>query len=159
MHDSTDETKALARLEASVFDLSTQDDVNTALDLLHRAQLAASRARDIKSLCEGKLAEWIDKNGEINLGEVRYYVGTTKTHKPKDIRGAVADLLDACHGDLDAFCDLLSSNPFKCGEVKKALQDKFEQSFLTEFKLDLRTGKPARELKQVNTRFLPKETK
>jgi hypothetical protein len=147
--------EALIHLGAEVEDLAEGDSLDRALDLFHRVEIVASMVREIKSKCAEQLAKWIEKNGEITMGDVRYYVGTTKSHKPHDLRYALHRTLEAVGGDLDALADALSSDAFKAGHAKKILGEHFDEVFATTEKLDLRTGKPARELKVVNTKFLP----
>jgi len=151
------DTTALATLRNEVSDLSTEDSRDRAIDLYMRAEVALGMAREIKSIVAEKLAEWIDQNGEITVGDIRYYVGKSKTQKPRDLREVADRVLTAVAGDLDAFVDVLAANAFKPGAAKKLLGDQFDEVFETTEKLDLRTGKPARELKVVNTKFLPRE--
>lgn len=148
------DTQALVALDNQVSDLTLEENLDTVIDLYHRSIAVLSVAKEVKEKAAQKLAQWIEKNGEFTIGEIRYYVGVTKDYKPTSMRAAVDALLTATGGDLDAFIEALSSNAIKPGHARKVLGEQFESVFVTTEKLDVLTGKPKRELKSVDQRYL-----
>ena len=79
-----------------------------------------------------------------------------KTTKCVDVPQAVHDIFDDCGGDLETFAGHLVAQPFKHGAVGKLMTEtNFKKLFITETKLDLKTGKAKRKLAAVDQRFVP----
>lgn len=92
---------------------------------------------------------WIDKNGEIEEGEKRWYVGTVTNRKCKDVRKALDAILTTSGGDLDTLVCALSTSCFKPSTAMEILGPTATDHFTSETVLDLKTGKPRKALKGV----------
>lgn len=96
----------------------------------------------------------ITQHGDIEIGEIRYYVGAEKTTKCIDKPGTLSALLDAKAGDFEAVCATLASDPFKYGAVRATVgEETFAKLFKTDTKIDLKTGKPLHGLQRFDGRF------
>ncbi len=147
-----DQTEALASIDSE----ATAEQILAVLD---QVAIAQRQAREFKRLAEEAVIEWIDKHGELTVGDIRYYVGTTKTVKAVDNANIGDALLEVTGGDVDRLNECLTSNPWKHGQVRKVLEQfgaesMFDDLFTTETRKDLKTGKPTRSLKRADERFL-----
>src|SRR4051812_45324984 len=145
-------------IESDVTALAEHDDL-TADDLcllLTRLDGIAKRTRGAKAQLESFLLTWLPTQPvkELQIGEVRYYVGPKTKEKCRNVPAAVTALYEATGGDYEAFCDCLSANAIKYGAAKKVLGEKYHDFFETITELDILTGKPAKALKTVNENFL-----
>lgn len=150
-----DRIESLQNLLANGDESSPADFVSLILD--HRDSIKAL----VKSLDQGVdafLFQWLQRNQSLTIGEIRYYIGnksvTKPTQKPQEIFNS---LLETLGRDVTAEC--LASSAWKHGTIKKALADVgnselFDQMFATEIVQDIATGKPAKEIKKVNTSFI-----
>lgn len=144
----TDVRNSLARVDGPT---ATREDVLAALDFAKRLrEIAAELSRQAEA---GAIA-WIDAHGPITEGELRWYVGTNRTHKCRDVRGTLAALLEATGGDLDRVAECLSSSAWKPGAAKAVLPDA-DAWFETVETPDLKTGKPERRLQKADANFTP----
>ena len=131
--------------------LVTQDEVVKALDL--RSNLKAF-VRELDGQIEAAVIRWINQNGEIEVGDVRYYVGTEKTTKCVDPRRAIEAIFDAVGADFDSFLSTLVSQPFKPATTRTVVGDDVADSlFVTSTQEDVKTGKPRKRLQVVDSRF------
>jgi len=118
------------------------------LDLLKR------EVRELGHLMEAAAIDWIKAHGDITVGEMRYYVGTTTHSKSTDHKATVDAILRAAGGDLDQLAECISSDGLKSGACKKLLGETvFHTKFSTVVMSDLKTGKPLRKLKKSNDNF------
>lgn len=140
---------ALARLSDGT---ATADDVLTAIDIdVFAGQVLAALRRTLKAA----LVAWVEKNGEVTRGDVRYYVGTEKRTKCIDQKGTLTAVLDATGGDVDRLVDCLAAGAFKSGATSRVLdEDTYSKLFKTEEVKDLKTGKPKRVLVAADPRFM-----
>lgn len=147
----SDEITALARRVATI---SSAADADAVLAVMNDVEVLQKRAKEVKHQLEQALIAYIDEHGEIEAGDVRWYVGIDKTYKPAvPLPQLVENLLAVTEGDFDRFCELLSSGAFKPGACKSVLGDGFDAAFETIVKRNLETGKPRRSLKSVDKRF------
>jgi rubrerythrin len=117
------------------------------------------RVRELDAMLEGLLIEWIDANGDIEIGGVRYYVGKASRVKCRDVKATLDRLLTEFGGDLDRVSICLSSSAWKHGQVRReAGEQTYEQLFETTVAPELATGKPRREIKKSNPMNPSKET-
>jgi hypothetical protein len=94
---------------------------------------------------------------EVNVGNLRYYVGTEKKVTPRDNADVLEALLLASNGDVSTVVEALRSDPWKPSQVRQIVGEaKHRKLFRTSFASDLRTGKPRKGLRCIDTRFLPK---
>jgi len=113
------------------------------------------RMREVKNSMRDQMIEWIDANGELLIGDVRYYVGTVTKNRCNDITRTLEQVMNSAGGSMEDVAGTLSSNAFKHGATRNLVGDaKFHELFTVEQVPDLKTGKPRRELKSADTRFL-----
>lgn len=90
---------------------------------------------------------WIDKNGEIEEGEKRWYVGTVTKRSCKDVNETVRTILES--DGPDALVRALSTSCFRPATAMEILGPRAAEFFTTETVPDLKTGKPRKALKGV----------
>jgi hypothetical protein len=140
---------------AMVASLSPESSQDEVLDVLQRISVAKQAIKELEAMAEESAIQWIDQNGDIVVGDVRYYVGKTKTTKCVDVRATMDAALTATGGDVDAMTELLSSGAWKHGACRKVLSpDDYERLFITTEKPDLKTDEPKRSLQRVDQRFV-----
>jgi hypothetical protein len=150
----TDAPNILARARSAVNAITEphgvdQDAVMKAMDSV---QLLKDEVRQLAGVCEAAIIRWIEENGDITVGDVRYYVGPEYKHKCVNVPAAVEAVLNATGGDMKVFCDCLTSQPFKPASTRKVLGED-TPLFETTTELDIKTGKPKRGLQRSDARF------
>ncbi len=116
------------------------------------------RLKEVTDQCNATLMEYVKKHGDLEVGVVRYYVGSEKRVKCRGNEATTKAIVEATDGDISALAAALSSDPWKHGHVRKVLGDeKFEELFLTEVVEDMKTGQPRKVLKKADDRFGRKE--
>ena len=118
------------------------------------------KARAEMAQMEATLLAYMDEHAchlEISDTE-RLYVGYTRTTKSWDDQGILMAILEAGGGNLELLTTgeggLLASQPWKTGAVRDLIgEDKFKKCFTVDLKMDLKTGKPARQVKVLDQRF------
>jgi len=139
-------TAILAKLEA-VAD-PTRDEIAEAIDA---GEQAVREAKAIRERIESIATAWIQANEEIRIGDIRYYVGMSKTIKPKSIPAIYSALI--AQGQ-DAMLACLNSDPFKQGTVKKTLGEcAWGELYEVRIKANLETGEVTEKLKKANDNF------
>lgn len=144
-------------LEKQVLALGTSAPAEAVADVLNRVQVLTREIKRVKDLWEQIAIEWIQANGDLQIGDMRYYVGHPKTTKCNDIPATVEALMQATGGDFRAFCECLSAGAIKHGAAKKVLAESdFARLFSVTEQTSLEEGKPTKKLCSVNERFLSK---
>lgn len=146
--------QAIAKMEAGT---ATEPDVLTAINLHTRLK---EITKGLGYLIDNAAVEYINKNGDITCGDIRYYVGTTTYTKCKDVKGTLQTLLDVTGGDLEKIATCLASDAWKAGATRVVLVDQFDTCFSTEKRMEMKEGKPVavkKSLQSVNMKFLPKK--
>lgn len=134
--------------------IAAKDDVLDALEV--RKRLAEVSRALCKAVEESAIA-WLQANGEIECGEIRYYAGIEKKTTCTNPKAATVAVLDAAGGDTDKFTECLASGAFKPGACKQLLgEQRFAELFKTEAVPDLKTGRAKTVLVAANPNFLPK---
>jgi hypothetical protein len=128
---------------------ATREEVIEALNV--RAAMKA-RMREIDAAFEEAVIAWITEHGEIECGDVRWYVGTEKTTRCIDQGELLRTLLETRGVDAVGAC--LASGAFKPGAAREVLGEHWNDHFTVTEKPDLKTGKPKRGLQSVDMRFL-----
>jgi hypothetical protein len=144
----------LARTSISTVEsnpVATKEDVLTALNFTKRLR---ELAKELSDQAEAASIAWIQANGEIIDGDIRFYVAVNKTHKCKDVKATLAALLEKSGGDLDSVTECMSTNAWKPGETKKRLGDDADKFFETIEAADLKTGIGAKRLQKVDQKFI-----
>lgn len=129
---------------------ATREEVIEALNV--RAAMK-TRMKEVDAAFEAAVIAWIQANGEIECGDIRWYVGPEKKTDCYDQEETLRALLET--GGVDGVAACLASGAFKPGACRKVLGDQWEDYFLTTEKPDLKTGKPKHGLRSVDKRFLP----
>ena len=150
----------LAEAETRIINTIDDLDADDALDNIVALHAYCARLKELAKNCaaaaEAKFVEMLEaQDTDIQVGDVRYYVGTKKTTKCQDKAGTIIALLEQTSGDFGDVAECLSSQPFKHGTVKGKIDEQtFDQLFTVEEQQDLKEGKPKRGLQVVNTRFI-----
>lgn len=135
--------------------LDTTVPVSQVVDVMNAVDAYVRRAKEFKVQLEQAMIEWIKANGDIEIGTVRYYVGTEKETKCVDQREALEAFLDAAGGDLDAVSTMLASGAFKHGAARALLdEERYAKLFVTTEKSKLKEGKPDRKLIRVDSQYV-----
>ena len=118
-------------------------DVEKLMGVRDAVKAMAAAIRHLNKQVELAMINWIDTNGEITVGEARYYVGITRKTKAKNNSMVYDTLIQELQGDQDAVMQCMSANPWKPGGIKKLLNDddKFGDLFDVTIDKDLKTGK------------------
>jgi hypothetical protein len=110
---------------------------------------------ELKKRMEEAAIKWIQANGDLVDGEIRYYVGPNKSTKCLDLPGTLRALLEVSGGDLDAVVEVLSSGAFKPGKAREVLGERADGLFETKETTDLKTGKATGpRLQKSDPRFI-----
>ena len=133
-------------------DHSSADEVAATLE---QVVLLQQKAREFKRLLDEEIISWIKANGDLRLGDIRYYVGRKKRVKVRNGSEALSAMVVAASGDIGTVADLMAAQPWKHGAVKKQLGDaKFAELFEEIIEDDLKTGKPTEVLKRLDESFV-----
>lgn len=128
------------------------DQVVAALDLI---ACLKRWVKQVDQRLEAAVIEWINKNGEIVIGDIRYYVGTQSHTKCNDIKNAVEAVLRAVGGDVDGLVACIASDGLKPGATRETVgEDAFNRLFTKIVMPDLKTGRPLERLQRIDTKFL-----
>lgn len=143
------------QVENAVLADPTAMDTGAAIELLNAAGFMKEKLKELATKCDEILKAFIQKNGDIEVGTCRWYVGTETHHKPRDHGTVLKTLLAHFDGDMDSLANTLASDAWKTGAVRKALgDDVFEALFDTIVRADVKTGKPVKKLKKADERYL-----
>lgn len=143
----------LQELNGAVLAINDESDaakVCEAIDLIDHYKRAI---READKLLKEQLIDWIGRNGELTIGDKRYYVGYTKKTKPVNMERLCEAAITHAAGDFGTFAEALSANAFKPGACKALLGDEWDQHFYTETLDDVKTGKPKKDVKVIDERF------
>ncbi len=159
-----DDDKALEVFIPMCLDWTNQEletiDVKSTLDRVmsihERLEVLNKAMCFMRQELERRMIDWINANGDIVVGTVRYYVGKKKTTKAKDNSTVLDMLYTALAGDESMVCKCMSANPWKHGTIRGILDDDklFDMLFETTEQMDLKTGKPKRGLQRVDSKYL-----
>lgn len=130
---------------------SSLDDLAAALDA---SEWLLSRAKTIRELAKLRAIEWIEQNGSFCIGPIEYTIGYTTTTRCMDVIGVATAVLNASGGDLHSLLNLLVSQPYKHGSVRRVISEPdFRSLFETRRSSSLKTGEPTKALQQRDRRF------
>jgi hypothetical protein len=142
--------------------LKTNAPVDIVLELLDRMEVIQQRAKQAKEVIEQAVVEWIEVNGEIEMGDIRWYVGEYKTTKCTNVAEFLAIIQTVLEDQPDDIAAIMTSQPFKHGATRSLLEKLnlsgvYDEHFVTESRPNLKTGKPRKGLHKVNEHFLPQQ--
>jgi hypothetical protein len=116
-----------------------------------------SRAKAIRELCFQIAIAWIEQNGDLVIGPIRYRVTYFTATRCKNKVETANAVLEKLGGDLDAMFAALISQPFKPGHVREILEaDVFNSLFSTQRVGRLVDGVCQQSLQRIDERFVPK---
>lgn len=128
---------------------ASSDDVLTAMGFVAKLK---ELTREVSERCDAAAIAWIEQNGQIESGDVRYYVGPNKSVKCPDLRKVVEAILS--RAGVDELVTCLSTSAFKPSAVRELLpEDELDGLFITTTTGELREGKPTKRLQKVDGRF------
>ena len=120
------------------------------LDLWERVQRHKRALREFDQELRQEFVRWLDANGELEVGDKRFYVKEKHTTRAIDKLQTAEALLTATSGDLQAFIDCLSSQPFLLGVSRKVVgNEAFAELFATEMVYDVGEGKPKKAIREL----------
>lgn len=153
---------AIDKLKSSMDkDLLSMDEsisVDAVVSRIDKLKVLAGIVRDFRQETEAAVCRWIDANGDIEVGDTRWYVGKTTSRKCKDVPASIQTLIEVLGGDLESLAKCLTSQPLKPAYCRSILKEKgadaaYTELFTEEAVPDLKTGKPKRGLRQSNSRL------
>lgn len=150
----TQPTAQLEPLETAIARIEPTTPIDDVAYALNRLDSYMQFGRELKQRLEEAVIDWIQANGDLVIGDVRYYVGVRKTTKCIDVAAAVDALLAASGGDMQAFVACLASDALKHGAAKKVLGEQWDRYFKVEAKPKLENEQPKKELMKVDERFV-----
>ena len=112
----------------------------------------------IEAAAKAHTEAYLQLNGEFQVGDIKYYLGKSKTTKLRDVKSALDKLLGIF--SIEQIAQSLSANALKPGQVRTYLKGlgldaAFDEIFVTTVDEGLERDKP-KSLKRLDTRFLPK---
>ncbi len=144
----------LLTINQSVLTMTPATAADDVAELMQRIDFAKQHLRELEQQFKAALIEWINTNGDLTIGDKRYYVTTAKRTKPKDLAALTEAVMQATGGDFDKFVKTLGANAYKLGACKTVLGDEWDIHFTVEPVDDLKTGKPKKEVKCIDERFV-----
>jgi hypothetical protein len=151
----TDNAITVRDVERQILTIGENATVEQVQEAITRVDWFMGMAREMKAKLEQALIEYIEANGDITIGTVRYYVGHPKETKCVNVAGAVEALLQATGGDFEKVCECLSGSAVKPGATRKVLpEDVFAGLFETTEKVTLEEGKPKKAVQKIDTKYL-----
>ena len=112
----------------------------------------------IEAVAKAHTEAYLQLNGEFQVGDIKYYLGKSKTTKLRDVKSALDKLLGIF--SVEQIAQSLSANALKPGQVRTYLKELgldavFDEIFVTTVDEGLERDKP-KSLKRLDIRFLPK---
>jgi hypothetical protein len=148
-------------VRAAIEGIVPEGDYDQAVNLHGYIKSIKAMCADWSRLIEQRFLECLHAHGadgqpdEIMVGTIRYYEGATKRVTPNDTPAILDAILNSAQGDCGKLAGCLARNPFKQATVRELIGDeKHAELFTTDYVPDLKTGKPRRGLKVVDTAFL-----
>lgn len=112
-------------------------------------------ATEMKKASDAKFIEVIKAQGDVEIGDKRYYYGLTTKWTCSDPSYVLEVLLDELDNNMDKVASAFSSDPFKSGTVKGLIGEALHKElFVKTFKDKLETGKPKKSLKVIDKKFV-----
>ncbi len=144
-----------AEIEQQAFAVTTTSSLDHLCAMLDAADWLLARAKSIHHLAKQKAVEWIEANGEFDIGVMHYSVGHYSTIRCTDTKQCGHALLNHIGGDFDGFLEILVAQPFKSTFARKHLpQLAYSKLFRSTIHTHLVTGLPTKTLKRSDKRFL-----
>lgn len=126
-----------ADIERQILALSTSSSPDEIREAICASDWLMSRARDVQQLTKQVVIEWIDANGEFDIGDMHYSVGYPLSVKCIDVFQTGHTVLKATGGDFDQFLSVLAAQPYKHASVRSFIGIDLHNQLFKSF----RTGK------------------
>lgn len=132
---------------------ASTEEVCAAVDFVQRL---SEVARELKRRVDAAAIDYIQANGEIQIGPRRFYVSEgTKSTKCIDTRKTYEKVMEVAGDNVDAVLDCLCSDPWKPAKTMKLIGDGADKFFETTRKPKLnQEGQPEPVLNVVDQRFI-----
>ena len=136
--------------------LDPDTDVERTLEVDSFVKTLKDRMKFIGEEMDRKKLEMVERHkGDLQVGDMRYYVGATKKHVNLNKEDTYYRVMDLFGGDIMQVLDVMTSQPWKYGAIKTMLgEDVANELFETTTVKDVKTGKPKRTVKVVDTNFV-----
>jgi hypothetical protein len=164
MNSTAYDLPAISKLLDLIGAERSEDNDRALLRVRDRAIVALRTAREMMADVDAAIIDYMTLNQcDLQISDTeRLYVGTTRVTKSIDDQEILMAILEAGNGNMELLTTgsggMLGSQPWKSGAVRALIGDaKFNKLFVTETKLDVKTGKPAKSVKVADSRFGPKE--
>jgi len=155
--------KSIAKMLDVIGAERSEDNDRALLRVRDGAIVALRQARELMAGVDAAIIDYMTLNQcDLQISETeRLYVGTTRVTKSVDDQEILMAILEAGNGNMELLTTgaggMLGSQPWKSGAVRALIGDAtFNKLFVTETKLDVKTGKPAKSVKVADSRFGPK---
>lgn len=112
---------SLDDLQQALDALTPQLEHDQALELLNAAVALRDRACDLHSRCLALALVWVQHNGPLTCGEVRWEARNTKKVTCRNLLATAEGLLDQLGGDVAGLVGHLQAQPFKHGSCRHTL--------------------------------------
>ena len=143
----------LLEIQSQTLAINEESSELDVIAMLEKLDFAKSYIKELDRMFKDLLIDWINANGQLVVGDKRYYVGTKKTVKPRALAPLTEALMNATGGDFEAFIKTMSAGAYKQGACKEVLGDAWADHFSVQHVDDIKTGKPQKELKITDDRF------
>jgi hypothetical protein len=144
-------TTALSLVEPSV-------GIDVIADAIGKVDALKRAAKEATAELDGLLTEYVQVNGPVTIGTIRYYVGPKrKTKLQLTLERALTILIESAQGDVGTVAGCLSSDALKHGACRDVLGDRWDEVFVVVEETELKEGKPVKaapSLQKLDTRFL-----
>jgi hypothetical protein len=148
-------SQSIEQIESAIDQLSHQCTVEQIVHGINVTSILLSRAKLLRQTLEQIAVRWIDSNGPIEIGDIRYTTGHHKRVLCTDILGCAQVVLEMSGGDLASLCEHLNSNPYKYGSVHRLVgNERFSELFRIEHKPKLVEDKAQKQLIRVDRRYV-----
>jgi len=122
-----------------------------------RAQAVKAKAVDVFNEAKSSVEEWIGTNGDMQIGDIRYYLGIDRDHRLKKTNDetfvAMLEIFST-----EQFSQCLASGWLKPGQLRAHLieagrPEMFDELFERVERVDMKTGKPKKSIQAADPRF------
>jgi len=143
-----------AGVEAQVMGITADSSVEELAAALDASDWLLGRAKLIDRLVRQIAINWIDRNGEFDIGPLHYSVGYTSTVKCLDVPQTGHAVLRASGGDLEQIFAVMVAQPFKHGSVRACIEPAMYQRLFRSQRVGrLVDGVAERVLKRIDPTF------
>lgn len=144
----------LLPIKAEVVAVDQDASAEQVAETLMHLETVERAVKEVRRSFDEAFQSWLEQHGSLTVGETRYYVGQKSSVKVIDKAAAFDALVKATGGDAARLAEILVASPFKTAAAREALGDLFEQHFSTIVEMGTKEGKPVREVKALNPKFV-----